>query len=298
MHALSLNSIGYTTREGFWLKKKNILQNVNLAIAQGETVGLVGQNGAGKTTLLKITAGILNPSHGDATILGKASSLSNSKNNIAFLTENQYVYPHLTTREWLSVMGRCSGITGNRLSLIVDSLLIEFDLSEYSEKQMKDLSKGQKQRALIAQLFLNEPAVLILDEPMSGLDHIWREHMRIKLNTFRNKGGTVFFSSHILSDIETICDRIIYLKDGEVRWDGSVDHILSKSRLKQVVLKKNGESSWNSLGDVLWERGEQVSLLVDTDSFGRFQHELSKDSSLTILRVNPYIPSLEAMFEI
>lgn len=298
MNALSLKNVGYTIREGFWYKKKKILQDVTLNINQGKTVGLVGQNGAGKTTLLKIAAGILNPEDGEAVIFGNSSLSISSKKKIAFLTENQYVYPHLTTREWLSLMGRCSGEISKNLSVKVDSLLVEFDLCDHSEKQMKDLSKGQKQRALIAQLFLNEPSVLILDEPMSGLDHVWREHMRLKLNTFRNEGGTIFFSSHILYDIETICDRIIYLKDGGIRWDGSVDDILTKSRMSQVVLKKNGETSFRGLGDVLWERGDQVSLLIDTDSFGRLQHKLSTYSSLTILRMNPYIPSLEAMFEI
>lgn len=298
MKALSLNSIDYTLREGFWLKKKPILQGVSIAISQGEAVGLVGQNGAGKTTLLKIVAGILKPTRGDATIFGKFSTSPSSKKRIAFLTENQYVYPHLTIREWLSVMGRCSGISGKKLSGKVDSLIEEFELSEHARKQMKDISKGQKQRALIAQLFLNDPDVLILDEPMSGLDHLWREYMRLKLNSFCGKGGTLFFSSHMLSDIETICDRIIYLKEGEVRWDGRVDDILSKSSLTQVVLKKDGEASLGAWGDVLWQRGDQVSILIDTLSFGRLQHSLFKESSFTILRVNPYIPSLEAMFEI
>lgn len=298
MKALSLNSIDYTLREGFWLKKKRILKGVNVAISPGEAVGLVGQNGAGKTTLLKIIAGILKPTRGDATIFGKLSISPASKRRIAFLTENQYVYPHLTIGEWLSVMGRCSGISGKRLSGKVGSLLDEFELSEHSGKQMKDLSKGQKQRALIAQLFLNDPDILILDEPMSGLDHLWREHMRVKLNSFCGQGGTLFFSSHMLSDIETICDRIIYLKEGTVRWDGRVDDILSKSRQTQVVLKKEGAASLEPLGDVLWQRGDQVSILIDTPSFGMLQQALSKEPSLTLLRVNPYIPSLEAMFEI
>ena len=297
-HALSLDKIDYFIRDGFLLKKQKILNGVDFDIQAGEAVGLVGQNGAGKTTLLKICSGILSPSCGQALIMGQESLSCNARKKISFLTENQYIYPYLTLKEWLYFLGRCSGVSTILLAKRVASLIDEFELNEHIDSQIKVLSKGQKQRALISQLFLNEPKILILDEPMSGLDHVWREHMRVKLNNFRDNGGTVFFSSHILYDIETICDRIVYLKDGEVRWDGSVDEILSKSSLTQVVLKKDGETSWNALGDILWERGNQVSVLIPTNSFGRLQHELAKDSSLTILRVNPYIPSLEAMFAI
>lgn len=295
--ALSVHHINYYVRSGFWLKKKPILSSVNLTIRKGECVGLVGQNGAGKTTLLKIFAGIIKPTGGHATILGKSSLSPYSKKHIAFLTENQYVSPHLTTREWLSVMGRCSGVTGRKLSFKVDSLLHEFGLCEYADKQMKDLSKGQKQRALISQLFVHDPKILILDEPMSGLDHVWREHMRVKLNSFRNMGGTIFFSSHIFFDIETTCDRVVYLKDGKVRWDGGIDDILIKSRMIQVVLKKNKNSQWLALGDVLWEKGDQVALLIGADVYKEIQHELMNQPSFSILRVNPYITSLEEMFE-
>ena len=294
--AIHIEDVTYTIRKGFWLKKSKLLQKVTLNIKPQEAVAVVGPNGAGKTTLFKIAAGLIRPDSGKALLSGSQASCPRAKEELAFLTENQYIYPHLSIAEWLNVMGRCLGLPKKMRQKRVYALMEEYALLPHAKKPLKELSKGLRQRTMLAQLFLNQPRTLILDEPMSGLDHLWREKLREHLNRFRAQGGTLLFSTHILPDVEALCDRVVYLDGGRIKWDGPIDHVLNQGRQMHVVLKKGKIPPATPFENTLWERSGQQACLLSPEAMEKLQQELASGSDWRILRAAPHIPSLEAMF--
>jgi len=235
--ALQWNDVTFAVRHGFWMKFKVILKNIDLDVPEGSVIGLVGPNGAGKTTTIKLGAGLLQPESGKVLIHGRPATESGARSCLGLLTESQYVYPHLRLREWLVMMAGLSGLKGERRIQSVNDVLDLLDLTGQASQMMRTLSKGQVQRAGLAQALVHEPAILLLDEPMSGLDPYWRYRVQRILLEFKSSGGTILFSSHILVDVERLSDRVVLIEGGRVRWTGSLEDLPRKIKGYEAICR-------------------------------------------------------------
>lgn len=216
-------------RTGFWLNQKIVsLKSCTLQVFQGETFGLLGPNGAGKTTLLKTLLGIVRPTAGRGRLLGEPLGDRSVKQRIGYLPENPYFYDYLTGWEILKFTAGLFQIPRSvQRQRIVELLdMVGLAQSTARKKQLRQYSKGMLQRIGLAQALINDPDVVFLDEPMSGLDPMGRYQIREIILSLKSKGKTVFFNSHILSDVEMICDRVAILADGELICVGSLQELL------------------------------------------------------------------------
>lgn len=224
-------------RTGFWLNQKiESLKNCSLTVYQGETFGLLGPNGAGKTTLLKTLLGIVRPTSGKAWLLGSAIGDTKVKQRIGYLPENAYFYDYLTGWEFLQFVAGLFEIPTDLQQQRIPVLLDLVGLSKVAakKKQLRQYSKGMLQRIGLAQALINDPEVVFLDEPMSGLDPMGRYQIREIILSLKSQGKTIFFNSHILSDVEQICDRIAILAEGELICTGSLDQLLGVAQTYHV----------------------------------------------------------------
>jgi ABC-2 type transport system ATP-binding protein len=236
-NAIVADGLSKTYRTGFWLNQKiSSLQDFSLTIRQGETFGVLGPNGAGKTTLLKILLGIVKPTSGTGEILGYPLGDRAAKQSIGYLPENAYYYDYLTGWELLDFIGSLFGVEPSlRRQRIADLLdLVGLSQSVARKKQLRQYSKGMVQRIGVAQALINDPEIVFLDEPMSGLDPVGRYQVREIILMLKNQGKTVFFNSHILSDVELICDRIGILNKGELVAMGTLNELLGTEQSYQV----------------------------------------------------------------
>jgi ABC-2 type transport system ATP-binding protein len=255
-------------RTGFWLKAAPpSLKQCSLEIQKGETFGLLGPNGAGKTTLLKLLLGIIRPTAGSATLMGEPAGDSSVKAKIGYLPENPYFYDYLTGWEFLSYTAGLFGITGKaqkrRIAELLD--LVQLDRQSATKKQMRRYSKGMLQRVGMAQALINDPEIVFLDEPMSGLDPTGRFQVREIILSLKEQGKTLFFNSHVLSDVEMICDRIAILDQGEIVCMGAIDQLLGNPTYYQV--KGHGGSldildQW--LRDITFDNGFWQGILYES----------------------------------
>ena len=223
MAAIEILGLEKTYSIGFWRKKpKRALQPLHLQVEEGEIFGFLGPNGAGKTTTLKMLMGLVFPTAGSARILGLDSQDPEVKAQIGFLPEQPYFYDYLTARELLEYYGQLSGIPGKDRARRVSEMLAHVGLAEAAEVQLRKFSKGMLQRVGIAQAILHDPKVVFLDEPMSGLDPMGRREVRDLMERLKHRGKTVFFSTHILSDAEALCDRVAIIHQGQLRGIGAI----------------------------------------------------------------------------
>ena len=228
MPAIEILALEKVYSVGFWRKRpKQALFPLGLTIEDGEIFGFLGPNGAGKTTTLKLLMGLIFPTAGSARILGKEWTDPEVKSQIGFLPEQPYFYDYLTARELLHYYGKLSGVPGNELSKRVETVLSRVGLPDVGGVQLRKFSKGMLQRVGIAQAILHEPKVLFFDEPMSGLDPMGRREVRDLMEKLKQEGKTVFFSTHILSDAEALCDRVAVIHLGQLRAVGTVEELTS-----------------------------------------------------------------------
>src|SRR5438094_3814804 len=228
MAAIEILGLEKTYSVGFWRKRpKCALRPLNLTVEDGEIFGFLGPNGAGKTTTLKMLMGLVFPSGGAARILGMELDDPRMKAQIGFLPEQPYFYDYLTARELLRYYGNLSGVDSRQLSSRVNAVLEKVGLRDAMNVQLRKFSKGMLQRAGIAQAILHDPKVVFLDEPMSGLDPMGRREVRSLIEELKNDGKTVFFSTHILSDAEALCDRVAVINLGQLRGVGAVADLTS-----------------------------------------------------------------------
>ena len=213
---LSINNLSKTFRVGFWRKKVEAVRDVSFEVRSGEIFGLVGPNGAGKTTTMKMITGLIYPDAGAVEVFGHSSLTTESRRKLGYLPEGPYFYEHLTASELLRYYGHLHGMSGAKLDGRVDELLDRVGLTDARDRQLRKFSKGMRQRAGIAQALINDPELVILDEPQSGLDPVGRKEVRDLIYELREQGKTVVFSSHILVDVEAVCDRVAILQAGEL----------------------------------------------------------------------------------
>jgi ABC-2 type transport system ATP-binding protein len=213
---------------GFWRKRpRRVLDRLSLQVEAGEVFGFLGPNGAGKTTTLKLLMQLVFPTSGEARILGRPPGDLAAKRRLGYLPENPYFYDYLTAEELLTYFGGLLGLHPADRRRRVSTLLDEVGLAGERRLQLRKFSKGMLQRVGIAQALLNEPDLVILDEPMSGLDPLGRRDVRKLILHLRDRGCTVFFSSHVLSDAEALCSRVAILAKGRLVASGRLSDMLA-----------------------------------------------------------------------
>jgi len=286
----------YTT--GFWRKQQKIgLKSLHLEVQQGEVFGFLGPNGAGKTTTLKLLMGLIFPTAGHARILGKDWRDPAVRAGVGFLPEQPYFYDHLTPLELLDYYGTLSGLSLPDRRARIPKLLERVGLAGQGRVQLRKFSKGMLQRVGIAQAVLHEPAVVFLDEPMSGLDPVGRREVRDFIQSLKREGKTIFFSTHILSDAEALCDRVAVLSGGELRGVGVVSELTSENRGRFELIWQGSAAlqPMKTLAADCHVAGEYVRTTVEE---ARLQDalDLLKTQHAKLISVNPVGGSLEDYF--
>jgi ABC-2 type transport system ATP-binding protein len=284
---------------GFWRKRpKCALRPLTLTVEEGEVFGYLGPNGAGKTTTLKLLMGLIFPTAGSARILGMALDDPRMKAQIGFQPEQPYFYDYLTAHELLHYYAQLSGVPAGDRQRRVVSVLQRVGLGDVSPKlQLRKFSKGMSQRVGIAQAIIHDPKVVFLDEPMSGLDPIGRREIRDLIQGLKDEGKTIFFSTHILSDAEALCDRVAVLNKGELRGVGVIADLTSRVQ-GQFEVVWQGATAYRALVDIGADchmSGEIGRALVRESILDHAIDELRRHSA-QIISINPVRATLEDYF--
>jgi ABC-2 type transport system ATP-binding protein len=237
--AIEIQNLTKDYEVGFWRKRKvRALDSLSLSVEPGQVFGFLGANGAGKTTTLKLLMGLIFATGGTARILGRDISDTSMHARIGYLPENPYFYDYLTAREFLNYCAQLFGQDSSTRSRRTEEILARVNLEKRSwDRQLRKFSKGMLQRVGLAQALVNDPLIVFLDEPMSGLDPVGRREVRDLIASLRIQGKTVFMCSHILSDIEVLCDNVAILKGGRLAHAGSLDELRAReSALIEVIV--------------------------------------------------------------
>lgn len=276
------------------------LDRLHLKVEEGEIFGFLGPNGAGKTTTLKTLIGFIMPTSGSGRLFGEEIGNIQVRQRIGFLPESPYFYDYLTATEFLSFYGRLFGLGKKVMKERIVHLLKQVGLESASNLQLRKFSKGMLQRIGIAQALINDPELVILDEPMSGLDPIGRKEVRDLILQLKAQGKTVFFSTHIIPDVEMICDRVAILIKGKLRNIGRLNEIL-EARVKYleiVVRELNGQVAALSekFPGAVFKTGEEV--LVRTENENQVEEVLAAVRGLKgkLVSVLPVKETLEEHF--
>lgn len=229
-------------RTGFWMRAVEAVRGIDLEVKSGEIFGFIGPNGSGKTTTIKILTGLMLPTAGEAWLHGLPVSDPMSRARLGFLPEGTFFHDYLTGREFLDFHGALLGIPKATRRERIPKLLARVGLAGAEDRQIRRYSKGMRQRAGLAQTLINDPDLVILDEPMSGLDPIGRKDVRDLILSLRDEGKTVFFSSHILEDAEVICDQVAIILNGRIVTQGYLDQLLGQEMVgAELVVEAIGE---------------------------------------------------------
>jgi ABC-2 type transport system ATP-binding protein len=241
---------------------------VSFGVKEGEIFGYLGPNGAGKTTTIKLALGLLRASAGDIFCFGRKSTDVAAKKRIGFLPEQPHFYQHLKAMELLEFYGQVSGLNPNVVRSRAEELLGTVGLGDCRQTQISRFSKGQLQRIGLAQALINDPDLIILDEPLAGLDPVGRREIRDVILELKAKGKTVFFSSHILQDVEMVCDRVGILSQGRLLTIAAVADVLQDSiRFVEVLLDDFGIERARRVGfDSVSQRGDKTVVKLSPEA--------------------------------
>ena len=270
-------------RLGFWMNRKvEALAHLDLSVMPGEVFGFLGPNGAGKSTTLKILTRLILPTSGTAKVLGSPPGDPKAARRLGFLPENPVFYDHLTGRELLRYYGELVQVPRAQLPGRVTQLLEEVGLTRAADYQVRRYSKGMVERLGIAQALLQEPDLVILDEPTSGLDPVGRREVRDIIQRLRAAGKTVFFSTHIIPDVEAVCDRVAMLVGGRLRAVGTVAELMGSTTLSMELVLE----------------GTQVPALLGTVNGQVLRsHQVGTQTVLHLAGDTPVEPILRAAFD-
>ena len=266
MSAISIHGLSKTYK-GKRGARVVALKNLDLEIEQGEIFGFLGPNGAGKSTTIKTLMGLIRPTSGSALIMGKDISSPEARRHVGFLPENPAFYDYLSAVEYLTFVGRTFGMDITSLEKKSEEVLKLLDLWDARKRPIRSYSKGMVQRVGLAQVLLPDPDVYILDEPMSGLDPLGRALVKEMILELKDRGKAVFFSSHITSDMESVCDRVGIITKGELRSVASIDAIMSEGIMGYSV--QSSTSGGKERTETYVPKEELTSFLVTLQSNGK-----------------------------
>ena len=303
---IEIENLSKEYKTGFWKKKKVLaLDGLSLQVNSGQIFGFLGGNGAGKTTTIKILMGLLFPTSGTAKILGRDISDVKMHAAIGYCPENPYFYDYLTARELMNYFGELFGLDAEKRKQKTAELLTRVGLEEKDwNKQLRKFSKGMLQRVGLAQSLVNDPQIVFLDEPMSGLDPMGRREIRELIADLRQSGTTVFMSTHILSDIEALCDEVAILRGGKLVATGSLDDLLNKSgehRSFEVNVTGVSAAMFDGRisaigGAAISEKPSGASIVVTDENDIDTVLKLTREAGGSLVSVQPVKQSLEELF--
>jgi ABC-2 type transport system ATP-binding protein len=298
---LKTEGLRKTFKVGFWGREVTALEGLDLKVRKGEVFGFLGPNGAGKTTTIKMLMGLIYPTSGQAWLFGRPIGDQESKARLGFLPESPYFYDYLTGLEFLQFYGHLFGLRGVALGKRINELLELVGMSHARHLQLRKFSKGMLQRVGIAQALINDPELVVLDEPMSGLDPVGRKEIRDLILRLKESGKTIFFSSHILHDAEVLCDRVAIILKGRQVACGRVSELVDEGMAHSVEvvvegLGPEGLGRLRQLADRVIVQGTQVLAVLP----GR-QHvgpvlEIIRGARATLVSLTPQKGSLEDLF--
>jgi ABC-2 type transport system ATP-binding protein len=276
------------------------VRGVSFRVGEGEIFGFLGPNGAGKTTTIKMLTGLISPSAGTAKLFGQDIPSAVARRDLGFLPENPYIYPFLTPMEFVEMCGRLSGLRGKALRDRAREVLRKTGVLYAADRPARRLSKGMLQRSALAAALVADPRLLILDEPMSGLDPIGRKEVKDLILEERQNGRTIFFSTHILGDVETMCDRVTILRLGKIVVEGRLDDLLKSDvhRTDVVVSEPYGsvERMCSEKGWSMKVAGGRLRIEVSgREAIEKILRE-AMDSGAEIHEVVPHHQTLEEIF--
>jgi len=241
MDTIVLESVTKNYKSGFG-RQKTVLDNVSICVKEGIVFGFLGPNGAGKSTTIKILLNFITPNSGKVFLNGKPPDRYEIRKKIGYMSEKPSVYGNMTVRELLSFKASVTGIDRKKVRTYINELLQKVGLLEYKDRPLRQFSKGMLQRSSLALALIHDPQILIFDEPLSGLDPLIRYEVIELLKGLKEEGKTIFLSSHILNDIEKICDEIAILNNGRIKYTGKIDTVSQAEGLENFfvkVLKQN-----------------------------------------------------------
>ncbi len=295
--AIRINDLHKSFKSEFLRKQKPILKGISFEVEQGEIFGYLGPNGAGKTTTMKCLLGLIFPEKGDIEILGQPHLAIPAKARLGYLPENPYFYDYLTAREFLQFYSQLHLLKKSEQDVKIPDLLKKAGLQEAAGLQLRKFSKGMLQRIGLAQALLNDPDLVLLDEPLGGLDPLGRKEIRDIIVELRDAGKTVFLSSHILQDIEMICDRVAIIVEGRIVNSGRLHDLISQKILfTEVTLSGITESELHDLGESLVIPGGDILIKVYQEQNVDKVLGLAHERKARILSLVPRTQSLEDLF--
>jgi ABC-2 type transport system ATP-binding protein len=249
-------------RPGFGLRKKRVLHGISFEVRRGESFGFIGPNGAGKTTTLKALLGLIRPSAGRVQLLGRDAGDPAARRQIGFSPESPYFYEFLTGREILTFYARLCDVEPSQVAARAEQALAQVGLAHAADARLRTYSKGMLQRIGVAQALVHDPSVLFLDEPMSGLDPVGRKEIRDLIVRLNAEGKTIFMNTHILSDVEMICDRVAIIVAGRIAYEGNLEAFHCERKEFDVTLSGLAPDFADELearvGEAFRGRGDRV----------------------------------------
>jgi ABC-2 type transport system ATP-binding protein len=297
---IQIENVTQEFRTGFWRKRARILNDVSFEVPDGSVFGFLGANGAGKTTLIHLIVGIRRPTQGRVRIGGVSADTREARALLGYMPERPYFHEHLTAEKFLAYYADLSGIDPVRQRSRIADVLEEVGLKHAAKRELSKFSKGMLQRIGIGQAILHDPQLLVLDEPMSGLDPLGRKEIRELILGLAKRGRTVFFSTHVIHDAETICDRVALLQQGRLVGSGKIHELLrtesdeievgfsgiSLDRLVKIEGVRAGEEI--AEGVRVWVEGQEALQRVLRESL---------KGKTKVLWAHPVRSSLESLFE-
>jgi ABC-2 type transport system ATP-binding protein len=298
--AIVVDALQKTFRQGFFMRRVHAVKGISFTVEAGEIFGFLGPNGAGKTTTIKMLTGLIRPTAGRAAVFGHTIPSPRAMKDVGFLPENPYIYPYLTPREFVTLAARLSGLSGAHLRKRVEASLERTGITYAADRQVRRLSKGMLQRTGLAAAMVSDPELLLLDEPMSGLDPVGRKEVRDLILEEKKRGKTVFFSTHILSDVETLCDRVVILRRGETVVSGTVRELLRANvRRVEVTLAEAPPALRERLlgeGFSVQEAGGHVVVEIEGDDNVPRVLSAALEARARVVEVAPRRETLEDLF--
>jgi ABC-2 type transport system ATP-binding protein len=298
---VSTHNLSKTYKAGFWKTRRlSALDHVNLEVRRNEIFGYLGPNGAGKSTTFKLLMSLIYPTSGTAEILGKSVYDVKTRYQIGYLPENPYFYEYLSAQEFLSYYASFFDFSPTEIKRRVEHFLKLTDIYHARRLQLRKFSKGMLQRVGIAQALINDPPIVFLDEPMSGLDPMGRREVRDLILALKKEGRTVFFSTHILNDVETLCDRVAVLNRGKLIGSGHLSDLISQevTHLEIVISKMDLEALRRVLGFEarISQSGTTLRLEIDVERPLAPLITQIEMASGKILSINPIRQTMEDYF--
>ena len=299
---IDVQDLHKTYKTPFSRKLVHAVKGITFEVRKGEAFGFLGPNGAGKTTTIRMLMGLIKPTKGKATLFGHPVGERQATSKLGFLPEAPYFYDYLSVTELLDLAGRIFGMSGKNRRKKSDELIELVGLKHAAKSPLKSYSKGMMQRAGIAQALINDPELVVFDEPMSGLDPIGRKEVRDIIQSLKNQGKTIFFCSHILADVESLAERVAIVAKGKVRKTGRLEELLtSNQNIKRVEIRCESDEKSKIFAKEMKEqkceiKGQNVIFrLDDTQDIVSFIKRAS-ESGATLTSVTTETRDLENVF--